>query len=132
MLTSEQVRQIKAEVLEAASIHLQTTDLPTALSHFTDDIVAVSNQTIYPSLEALKDDISQYYKFLKSVNHASWKETHISVISDSAAIFTAKFDYGFTDHENATTNLTGVWTALFIRKGNSWKIRLRHESFETV
>ena len=84
------------------------------------------------SLESLKADIGQFYNILKSVNYASWEEIHIEVVSDAAAIFTAKFNYGFTDHEDKTTNLTGVWTALFIQKGGSWKIRLRHESFIKV
>ena len=132
MLTMNQITRIKAEVEKAATQHLNAHDVNTALSHFTDDIIAVSNVNLFPSRESLAAEVREYYKILKKVNHASWKDVHIQVINESAAIFTAKFNYGFTSTNDQITDLEGVWTALFILDKGNWRIRLRHESFEQV
>ncbi len=105
-------------------------DRETALSHFTDDILAVSNMKIFPSRESLASDIGEFYKIFKKVNYASWEDIHIRIIDEDAATFTAKFRYGFTGMDDTVTDLKGVWTALFILEEGTWKIRLRHESFE--
>ena len=132
MLSTSQIIKIKAEVEQAATAHLNAKDVDTALSHFTDDVLAVSNVTLFSSLESLTSDIGEYYRILKKVNYASWEDVHIHVINESAAIFTAKFSYGFTSTDDQITDLKGVWTALFILDKGIWKIRLRHESFEQI
>ncbi|MHC4457103.1 MAG: nuclear transport factor 2 family protein [Planctomycetota bacterium] len=124
--------KIEAEVEQAATTHLNTKDVDTALSHFTDDVLAISNVKLFPSRESLAADIGGYYKILKKVNYASWEDVHIHVINERAATFTAKFSYGFTSTDDQITDLKGVWTALFILDKGIWKIRLRHESFELI
>ena len=132
MLPTSQIIRIKVEVEEAATTHLHAKDIDTALSHYTDDILAISNTTVCSSREELAADIGEYYKILKTVNHASWKDINIHVINENAATFSATFSYGFTSMDGEIANLKGVWTALFIRDKGIWKIRLRHESFEQI
>ncbi|MEW8392753.1 MAG: nuclear transport factor 2 family protein [Candidatus Thiodiazotropha sp.] len=124
--------KIETEVEQAATTHLNVKDKNTALSHFTDDVFAISNTRIFSSREELAAEIDEYYKILKSVNHAEWEDIHIHVINEKAATFTAKFNYGFTSIDDEVTNLRGVWTALFILDHEAWKIRLRHESVEQI
>jgi uncharacterized protein (TIGR02246 family) len=128
-LSESKIAQIKAEVKQAAIHHLNTRDAETALSHFADDIIAVSNDKLFPSLEELSEDVRAYYEILKEVNLAVWDEIHIRVISRNAAVFTAKFRYSFTSKDNNRTDLQGIWTALYVRDKDRWKIRVRHESF---
>ena len=130
MLSKNLLIKIEAEVELAATAHLNVKDKTTALSHFTDDVFAVSNTRVFSSREELAAEIDGYYKNLKTVNHAAWEDIHIKVINEKAATFTAKFKYGFTSIDDEVTNLVGVWTALFIFDQGAWKIRLRHESFE--
>lgn len=132
MLSINQITKIQADVEQAATKHLNSKDVDTALSHFTDDVLAVSNVKLFPSRESLATDIGEYYKTLKKVNYACWEDVHIHVINESAATFTAKFSYGFTSIDDQITDLKGVWTALFILDEGIWKIRLRHESFEQI
>ena len=127
-LTESQIAQIKAEVKRAAIEHLNAKDVATALSHYTEDAMAVTNDTLYPSFEKLAEDIKAYYNILKEVNLAVWDDMHISVINTDAALVTAKFRYSFTSTNNEKTDLQGVWTALYVRSNGSWKIRVRHES----
>lgn len=93
MLSQSRIAKIKSEIEQTANTHLNTKDAPTALSHFTDDIIAVTNTTLFPSPESLAADVREYYKILKKVNYASWEDVHIHVINESAATFTAKFNY---------------------------------------
>jgi ketosteroid isomerase-like protein len=131
-LSENQIAQIKAEVERAAIEHLNARDADTALSHFTEDAIAVSNDKLFESFGALAEDVRAYYNILKEVNLAAWDETHIKVINSDAAIFTAKFRYSFTNTDNQRTDLQGIWTALFVRNKKSWKIRVRHESFSIL
>jgi uncharacterized protein (TIGR02246 family) len=128
-LSESQVAQIEAEVKLAAVEHINTKDAETALSHFTDDIIAVSNNQFFPSFEALAQDVRAYYKILEEVNLAAWDDIHIRVINNDTAIFIAKFRYSFTSKDKARTDLKGIWTALYVKDNSSWKIRVRHESF---
>ena len=132
MLPSSQVMKLKAEIEQAATLHLNALDLDTALSHYTGDMVAISNTIVFSSREELAAELSEYYNILKRVNHASWEDINIHVISENAATFTAKFNYGFTSKDGEHMDLRGVWTALFILDKGKWKIRLRHESFEQI
>jgi ketosteroid isomerase-like protein len=130
MLTTSQITRITAEVKQAATTHLHAKDVETALSRFADDVVAASNTELYSSRDARAVAIREYYRTLKKVNHASWKDAQIQVISESVATFTARFSYGFTSVDDTVTDLTGVWTALFVLDEEGWRIRLLHESVE--
>ncbi|MFQ5825156.1 MAG: YybH family protein [bacterium] len=128
-LSESQTAKIEAEVKQAAIDHLNAKDATTALSHFTENVIAVSNVKLFPSFEKLAEDVKAYYNILKEVNLAVWDEMHINVINTDAALVTAKFRYSFTDTNNEKIDLQGVWTALYVRSNGSWKIRVRHESF---
>ena len=132
MLPSSQIMKLKTEIEQAAILHLNAKDIDTALRHYTDDMVAISNTTVFSSREELAAELSEFYSILKSVDHASWEDINIHVINASAATFTAKFNYGFTSKNGEQTDLRGVWTALFILDKGKWRIRLRHESFEEI
>ena len=132
MLSENQIAEIETEVQMVATAHLNAKDAETALSHFTGDVIAVSNTTLFSSRESLAVDIHDYYKILEEVNYAAWEDVHVHVINESAATFTARFRYGFTSIDGEMVKLRGLWTALFELDQGAWKIRLRHESFEQI
>jgi len=131
-LSRSEIARIKAEVKQAAIDHLNAREAETALSHFTEDVIAVSNTQLFPSLEALAEDVHAYYKNLKEVDLAVWDEMHIKVINKDTAIVTARFRYSFTNIEDQRIDLQGVWTSMYVRRADNWRISLRHESFETL
>ncbi|NIT60918.1 MAG: hypothetical protein GWN00_33335 [Aliifodinibius sp.] len=131
-LSEKQIAEVKAEVKQAATDHLHAKDATTALSHFAEDAIAVSNAKLFSSFKMLSEDVKAYYGILKEVNLAVWDEMYIHVINTDAALVTAKFRYSFTDTSNEITDLQGVWSALYVRKHNGvWKIQHRHETFVT-
>ncbi len=132
MLTDSQIDSIKKEVERAANKHLKARDADTALGHFVEDVIAISNVDVFPSKESLALDVRNYYAYLKKVDQASWEDIYINVVSEAAATFTAKFRYEFTTTDNSSIKLRGVWTALFVLADQVWKIKMRHESFEQI
>jgi ketosteroid isomerase-like protein len=131
-LSKNQLARIRAEVKQAAIDHLNAKDADAALSHFTEDIIAVSNERLFPSFEELAKDVLSYYEILEEVNLAVWEDIHIRIIDSNAAVFTAKFRYSFTSKDKTRTDLQGIWTALFVKDKGNWKIRVRHESFSPM
>lgn len=128
-LSESDIAQIEAEIRHAATDHLNAKDADTALGHFTKDVLAVSNMKLFPSYEELAEDVKAYYNILREVDLAVWDEMYTNVINMNAALVTAKFRYSFIDTSSVKTELIGVWTALYVRRKGSWKIRVRHESF---
>ena len=129
-LTDTLREQVEAEVKQAAIDHLNSKDARTALSHFTEDVIAVTNTTLFPSLDELSEDVNAYYSILKEVTLAVWDEMYINVINTDSALVTARCRYSFTNTSDEKTDLKGVWTALYVRRNGTWKIQVRHESFE--
>ncbi|MFC2084696.1 hypothetical protein ACFLS9_06540 [Bacteroidota bacterium] len=128
-LTEIQIKQIKDQVKQAAYDHLHTIETNKALSHFTEDVIAISNDTLFPSYEALAEDVGAFYKILKEVNLASWDDMYINIIDVNVASVTAKFRYSFTSIDNERTDLKGIWTAIYVLRRGKWKICLKHETF---
>ena len=99
------VSRIRAEIERAATEHLNSTDAGTALGHIADDVVAVTNMTLFSSEAAFASDVRDYFASLRTVNHASWADVQILVISETVATFTARFRYGYTDNNGETFEL---------------------------
>lgn len=130
--SEREVLQIEGEIRQAAIDHLNARDLETALSHYSKDAIAVSNDILYGSIEEVGEHLRAFYDIFKEVNIARWDEMHITVISREASIVTAKFRYSFTSVDNEKMDFQGVWTSLYVLCNGSWKIRVHHESFDEV
>ena len=89
--TGTPIEKIQAEVKQAAIDHLQAEDARTALGHFTDDAIAVSNTTLFPTVHDVAKDVHACYDILKSVYLAVWDDLFVKVISQDAALVTAAF-----------------------------------------
>jgi hypothetical protein len=128
-LSQEEVLGIQDEIRQAALDHLHARSADEALGHYCGDVIAVSNDRLFPSLAALEKDVREYYDGLRQVDHASFGEMHIQVLDRGSACITAAFRYAFTNVTGEKTDLAGVWTALYVREDETWRIRMRHESF---
>ena len=128
-METNKIEKIKAEVRLAATDHLNAGDADTALSYYSKDAIIVSNGHLYPSFKLFAEHIKEFYASLSNVDIAVWKDINIRVINAEAAIFNAKFRWRSTDSAGKTFDLQGVWSAVFIRDKDGWKITMRHESF---
>jgi len=105
-------------------------DADTILDYFAPGPTVVSNGFLYPSFESLATELKAFYGSLRDVSVAAWDEMRVDVVSDSAAVLTGRFRWSSTDTDGETTDLRGIWTAVFVFVQNRWKILVRHESFE--
>lgn len=128
-LSKNQVTQIENEIKQVATAHLNAKDAVTALSNYADNVTAVSNENLFASFEQLSKEIKDFYDVLNEIDLAVWDEMYVKVIDSENALFTGEFRYSFISNDNEKTNLKGVWTALYVRIGGKWKVRVRHESF---
>ena len=116
---------------QAAWDHLHASDAATALSDFAEDAVLVSNARRYSSAEWAAV-VEEFYGTLQEVHTAEWEEMRVDVMSAEAAAVTAGFRWSSTDTAGLTIDLRGVWTAVYVRENGEWRIRVRHESFESM
>ena len=116
-------------VQQAAVDHLNAEDAETALSYYAEDAAIVSNGYLYSSFQEFAEHVREFYASLRKVDTAIWEDIDIRVINPETAIFNATFRWRSTDNWGETMNLQGVWTAVYVRDEDRWKIKMRHESF---
>lgn len=128
-METNKIEKLKAEVQQAATEHLNAGDADTALSYYSKNAAIVSNGYLYPAFQLFSEHVREFYASLRKVDLAVWEDIHIPIINAGAGIFTAKFRWRSTDTKGEMLNLQGVWSAMFVREKDCWKINTRHESF---
>lgn len=121
---------IEAEVRQAARDHLRSKTAAEALSYYTPDAIVASDGSLYPSFDHFSEDARAFYAMLQRVDLAEWDEMQVRVIGEEAAVLTATFRWSSTDTAGERFDAKGVWTAVFVKHAEGWKIVARHESFE--
>jgi len=125
----QQIADIKTAIKETALRHLNSGSAISALDCYTKDATVISNGVIYSSFESFAEDIKEFYNTLSKINLAAYDEMDINVITKNAALLTAKFRWSSTDTHGTTTNLLGVYSALYVYEEGRWKMSWRHESY---
>jgi uncharacterized protein (TIGR02246 family) len=128
-LLPRQRAAIEEAVKETAWEHLRSKDAETALGFYEPDATVASDGDLYASFEAFAQQARVFYRTLRDIHVAVWDEMHVDVLSPDAAVLTATVRWSSTDTTGVRTDLQGVWTAVFVRRGARWRIRARHESF---
>jgi ketosteroid isomerase-like protein len=108
---------------------LRAKDAATVLSYFEPDATIARNGYLYPSFDAFAKDIRDSYPTIRQFNLAAWDDVRVDVFGADAAVFTATFRWASTDTAGVREDIQGVWSAVFVRHEDGWKIRQRHESF---
>lgn len=122
-------RAIEEAVKQAAWQHLRSEDAKSALGWYLPDAIVASQGALYPSFEHFAEDTRDFYADLQQVDLAVWDEIHVQVLGEDAAVLTATVRWSSTDNAGVRTDLKGVWTAVFVRTADCWRICARHESF---
>jgi ketosteroid isomerase-like protein len=99
------------------------------LSWYEPDAIVASDGSLYSSFDRFAGDVREFYSTLQKVDLATWDEMHVQVLRVDAAVLTATVRWSSTDSVGMRLDLKGVWTAVFVRRADGWKISARHESF---
>ncbi len=78
-LSPEQRKEIEAEVKQAALDHLNAKDAVTALNHYMEEAVVISNGFLYPSFQTFAEHVETFYSSLSRINLARWDDIYISM-----------------------------------------------------
>ena len=128
-ISEMQIANIKTEIKETALRHLNSESAISALGFYTKDATVISNGRLYSSFESFAEDIKEFYSTLSKINLAAYDEMDINVITNDVALLTAKFRWSSTDKKGVTTDLQGVYSALYVFEDDRWKMSWRHESY---
>lgn len=128
-LTEDQVSQIKVDIEKAATDHLFSNNVFSALNHYTEDARIMSNGVLYESPQSLKVDLQSFYDRLTEINDASYTDLRINVLGHGIAHLSAKFAWMSSDINAKRIQIEGTWSALYVRIDGQWKMSFRHESF---
>jgi ketosteroid isomerase-like protein len=126
---NEPSRAATEAVTEAAWEHLKAPNAEAALAFYQPDAVVACDGRLYESFDAFAEDARAFYATLREVHWAVWDEPRVDVLSDRAAVFTARVRWASTDSAGVRTDLQGVWMAVWVRGPMGWRIAARHESF---
>lgn len=129
-LSPTQRAAIEDAVKQTAWAHLRSRNAAEALSYYEPDAIVASHGVLYPSFERFSQDVTEFYGTLDQVDVAAWDEMHVQVLSERVAVLTATVRWSSTDRSGVDTDLKGVWTAVFVKRDDCWRICTRHESFE--
>ena len=132
VMSEQQITDIKAEIEKTALSHLNSENANSALRYYTKDATVISNGILYSSFDSFAVDIKDFYSSLSKINLASYDEMDIHVITKHVALVTAKFRWSSTDNIGITTDLEGVYSALYVFEDGRWKMSWRHESYYTL
>lgn len=101
-----------------------------ALSYYSDeyDIGFPNNGRYYPSLDSISKVGRIGYNNLRS-QKINVRETKVAVLAPNAAIATVYGDFTATDKLNFTSGSPFVWTIVFAKAKDQWKIVHLHQSF---
>ncbi len=131
-LPSERLKAIEEAVRQAAWQHLHAPDADTALGFYEPNAVVAGDGKLYQSFEAFADDAREFYRTLREVHLAVWDEMCVDVLGETVAVLTATVRWSSSDTSGVRTDLSGVWTAVWVDGPDGWRIRARHESFRSV
>lgn len=101
-----------------------------AFSYFSDvyHLGFLNNGRVYPSLDSLITAFRAGFSYLQS-QKVNVRETKVAVPAPNVAVLTMYGDFTATDKLNFTSGSPFVWTLVFSKVQDHWKIIHIHQSF---
>jgi ketosteroid isomerase-like protein len=104
-------------------------DFDRLVAPFASEVVWAENGVIGANRDSLDTAWSGFFASMQEVTSGDWGEVHIKVLGPAAAVFTASFDWAGVDTAGVHLGVAGVWTTVWERTAEGWKIVQGHESF---
>ena len=126
--------EIEMHVRQAAQSLIDATlagDVETVLSAYRRDTPFIEQGQIRARFDDLHAQIREFFELYRVIEN-TLADIRIVVLSESAAILTARYSYSTVSkarsrREGRTTS-TGAWSAVFVRELSDWKIVVPHQS----
>ena len=104
-------------------------DFEGAMAPFKPGIVWAENGVMGTNIDSLSTAWGGFFASIQEVTSGDWAEVHIDVLGPDAAVFTATFDWAGVDTTGAEVGGSGVWTTVWERTPDGWRVVQGHESY---
>jgi ketosteroid isomerase-like protein len=134
-LTEEQRTAIADTVRQLADAFFEdfrALDIDGAMVPWASEFVWAENGVLGTNRDSLETTWRGLFAAIREVTSGEWGEVHITVLGPDAAVFTATFDWAGVDADGAPVGNPGVWTTVWLRTSEGWKIVQGHESYPTT
>jgi len=131
-LTEEQTAAIADTVRQQADAFFdafRTLDADRAFTFYGPEFVWAENGVLGANRDSMVTAWRGIFAAMRQVTSGEWSEVHINVLAPDAAVFSGAFDWAGVDTSGASMGAKGVWTTVWVRTGEGWKIIHGHESF---
>ena len=131
-LTEEQKAAIADTVRQLADTFFEDfrfLDFVPAMAPYAPELVWAESGVLGANRDSLANAWGGIFASIQEVTSGEWGEVHIKVLGPAAAVFTASFDWAGVDTAGAELGGSGVWTAIWERTEQGWKIVQGHESY---
>ena len=117
------------QLADAFLVDMKALNLDGAMAAYAPEFVWAENGVLGARSDSI---LSAWRDAFASVREASgdWGEVHIKVLSPAAVVFTASFNWAVVDTAGVATGSNGVWTTVWERTVEGWKIVHGHESYQ--
>lgn len=134
-LTEEQRAAIADTVRQLADTFFEdfrALDFDRAMAPYGSELVWAENGVLAANRDSLDTAWRGLFASTQEVTSGDWGEVHVKVLGPDAAVFTATFDWAGVDTSGAQIGNPGVWTTVWLRTDEGWKIVHGHESYPTT
>ncbi len=107
-------------------------DADAYFSFHGSDLVWAENAVLTTNQDSLFSAWKGLFASIQEVTSVDWGEVHVRVLGPDAAVFTGTFDWAGVDLSGVHVGNPGVWTAVWLRTNEGWKIVYGHESYPTA
>ena len=98
------------------------------MAPYGSEFIWAENGVLGTNRDSLVGAWSGVFAGIQEVTSGDWGEVHVEVLGPDAAVFTAAFDWTGVDTSGVETEVAGVWTTIWTRTDEGWKIIHGHES----
>ena len=131
-LTEEQTAAIADTVRQQADAFFdafRAIDVDRGMAPFGSELVWAENGVLGANRDSLVTAWRGIFAAMRQVTSGDWGEVYIKVLGPDAAVFTGSFDWTGVDTTGAPMGATGVWTTVWVRTTEGWKVAHGHESY---
>ena len=118
------VTQLADVVLEA----FRALDVDGYMAPYGSEFIWAENGVLGTNRDSMVGAWSGVFAGIQELTSVDWGEVHVDVLGPDAAVFTATFDWTGVDTSGAVMEVGGVWTTIWARTDEGWKIIHGHES----
>jgi len=125
----EAIRDTITQLADAAFEAFRALDIDRFMAPYGSEFVWAENGALGTNRDSMVTAWGGVFASVREVTSGAWGDAHVNVLGPDAAVFSASFEWAGVDTAGVASALRGVWTTVWERTGDGWKIVQGHESY---